>query len=164
MTVVWKRVKGWPYEVSSTGLVRRVETGRCLSLWGRPYKLVTFSTKGVPHQAFLVHKLVAEAFLGKRPLGKEINHKDTNKVNNQASNLEYVTHSENQLHSSRMGVMHTGERNNFSKLKARDVLEIRSLYSTGQFNYSSLGRRFGVTCHNVRAIVLRNSWKGLVAK
>lgn len=47
----------------------------------------------------MVHRLVAEAFIP-NPEGKpEINHKDSNPSNNQASNLEWATHQENLRHS-----------------------------------------------------------------
>ena len=45
-----------------------------------------------------VHRVVAAAFLGKIPKGKEINHKNLDKHDNCVDNLEYVTRSENLLH------------------------------------------------------------------
>jgi len=72
-----------------------------------------------------VHRIVAEAFVEKMP-GKEfVNHKDRNKRNNKAENLEWVTKSENQLHSIKTGLRTAnGEKNSQSKLKEDEVLKI----------------------------------------
>lgn len=43
-----------------------------------------------------LHKLVASKYLGVCPAGCEISHKDGDKSNNHYTNLEYITHSENQ--------------------------------------------------------------------
>lgn len=48
-------------------------------------------------QNYYVHRVVAEAFLG--PSTLDVNHKNGDKSDNRISNLEYVTKSENTLHS-----------------------------------------------------------------
>lgn len=46
-----------------------------------------------------IHRLVCAAFLG--PAGDlQVNHKDEDKYNNRLDNLEYMTHSENQVYSN----------------------------------------------------------------
>jgi hypothetical protein len=45
-----------------------------------------------------VHRVVVEAFIGKIPKGKEINHKNLDKHCNNVDNLEIVTRSENAIH------------------------------------------------------------------
>ncbi|UCF55879.1 MAG: HNH endonuclease, partial [Deltaproteobacteria bacterium] len=52
---------------------------------------------------FLVHRLVAEAFIGSCPEAHEINHKDCDPSNNHVSNLEWVTRKENIAHAVKMG-------------------------------------------------------------
>ena len=51
-----------------------------------------------------IHSLVAKFILGERPKDYVINHKDGNKLNNKASNLEYVTIAENIKHSVDTGL------------------------------------------------------------
>lgn len=46
-------------------------------------------------KVFYLHRLIWEAFYGEIPAGKEIDHKDTNKANNQLSNLQMLSHSMN---------------------------------------------------------------------
>ncbi|CAL6086945.1 Conserved_hypothetical protein [Hexamita inflata] len=47
-----------------------------------------------------IHRLVAEAFLGECPEDCEVDHIDRCRVNNQVSNLRYITHSHNCMNRS----------------------------------------------------------------
>ena len=51
-----------------------------------------------------IHSIIAECFLGERPHGYSVNHKDGNKLNNRSGNLEYVTIAENTRHSVKHGM------------------------------------------------------------
>lgn len=89
------------YEVSDTGIVRRVDTKRtlngCITSGYRSVKLTFDNSK---QQRFYVHRLVAEHFiLNSDPKNKTfVNHKDGNKLNNNVDNLEWVSPRENNLH------------------------------------------------------------------
>ena len=52
----------------------------------------------------LIHILVAEAFIPKYADGLEVNHKDGDKKNNRAENLEWCTHKENVHHCHNTGL------------------------------------------------------------
>ena len=51
----------------------------------------------------LVHRLVADAFIPNPNGLRYVNHKDSNRQNNNANNLEWVTSSENRLHGIKSG-------------------------------------------------------------
>jgi hypothetical protein len=53
---------------------------------------------------FMVHRLVASAFLDNPDQLPEVNHRDGNKKNNHVANLEWVTGSDNQLHAYETGL------------------------------------------------------------
>ena len=55
-------------------------------------------------KTYEIHRLVTKFYLGDMPKGLCVNHKDGNKLNNNPSNLEYITISENIKHSIRMGL------------------------------------------------------------
>lgn len=106
---------------------------------------------------FNVHKLVAHAFIGERPEGLQVNHKDGNKLNNVPSNLEYITDIENKLHAQAMGNWPIGERHGRSKLSESDVVEIRQLMASGATT-KDLAARFGVHRTIIQKIVRRSLW------
>ncbi len=105
-----------------------------------------------------VHAIVAETFLGPRPDGKHINHKDGDKLNNRVSNLEYVTHSQNTLHAYKLGLMTSrGERNSAAKLTEEQAKEIK--YDTSGTAPVLLAKRYGVSRSTVYNITSGCTWK-----
>ena len=55
-------------------------------------------------KTFLVHRIVAKAFIDNVNCYPEINHIDGDKTNNHVSNLEWVTSSYNQIHAIKNGL------------------------------------------------------------
>lgn len=62
------------------------------------YKRVNLLKDG-KYKKYFVHRLVAMAFIGEIPEGYQVNHIDSNRLNNDVNNLEIVTVSENSRHS-----------------------------------------------------------------
>ncbi len=66
--------------------------------------IVCLCNTGDMHTKRYVHRLVAAAFIPNPQNKRCVNHKDGNKLNNHASNLEWVTHSENMVHAVNNGL------------------------------------------------------------
>lgn len=84
------------YEISNKGNVRNKNTKRILkpAISNKGYYLIALSNKGKSH-TYTIHKLVMEHFNRCAFDYEVINHIDCNKLNNNISNLEYVTQKEN---------------------------------------------------------------------
>lgn len=161
----WRDIVGGNYSVTRCGRVRsndhldrfrRIVNGRELTrdMSTTGYKRVAVRHNGQTKQ--YVQWLVAEAFIGPRPPGLHINHIDGNKLNNHASNLEYVTHAENMRHAKRMGLTPTVTVN--AKLNPNLVRQIRESLKTAP-NTVVVARRFGVSRTAISNIAAGKSWK-----
>lgn len=104
-----------------------------------------------------VHVLVAEAFLGPRPDGFHINHRDGDKTNNRLTNLEYATPLQNGRHAVRTGLHDVkGGRNPKAKLSVDQVRAIRAL--RGRLPARCIAERFGVHACTVERILSGRRW------
>jgi hypothetical protein len=68
--------------------------------------------------------LVAETFIPNPNNKPHVNHKDGNKANNHVNNLEWVTDSENLIHSYANNYHKTGENHPNAKLSNISRIEI----------------------------------------
>lgn len=132
MQEVWKDVVGYEglYQVSNLGAVRSLRSGSPKLLRQRydayGYKILDFCVCGV-QQTFKVHRLVAEAFIP-NPFGlPEVNHKDENKANNRADNLEWCT----KLYNCEYGTF--GKRVSQSKINGKGSRPVLQYTLDGKF-------------------------------
>ena len=91
---IWRPVVGYEgvYSVSENGVIRReIPRPRTVaqSKNRTGYMIAMIRWRGRT-KCVQVHRLVAAAFIGPCPSGHQVNHKDGQKHNNQAGNLEYV--------------------------------------------------------------------------
>ena len=157
----WISIADGYYSVSDSGEVRSepVQTravsshrrGRVLKQGstGTGYPQITLCIPGKKRARHLVHRLIAEAFLGPCPEGHQVNHKDGDKSNNCVENLEYVTQSENIRHAVASGLYST-------KLTAKDVRMIRDLHTLCTQKF--LAEMFNVSQRHISSIVNRRQW------
>lgn len=162
----WLPVKKFEgkYEVSDKGRVRSLNfrrTGRVVVM--KPsersgcYMGIALMKNSKYHQIY-VHTLVASAFLGEKPPGMFVNHKDGCKDNNSAENLEYVTRSENMRHACDLGLLvNKGESHSQSTVTEYVVRVIRRMKSKG-LNLHEICEVLELPITTVRGIYYGKNW------
>lgn len=95
---IWEKIEGFEYLISSEGRVKK-SNGKLMSPWKlrQGYLQVGLSRNSKRHK-FLVHRLVADAFIDKIEDKNIVNHKNLDKADNRVCNLEWVTSTENADH------------------------------------------------------------------
>lgn len=148
----WKKVIGFEdyYMVSSFGHIMRIASG----MGATPGKIlkpktdkdgylqVVLCVNNIRTYTF-VHTIVAAAFLGPRPEGYQINHKDTIKLNCEYTNLEYLTRLEHEQHAIKMGQKYRGDKHwtkwdkdKLSISNAKSTETLKAQYKVkGPYNY-----------------------------
>ena len=173
---IWKAIPGFEgyYEVSSDGRIRSIEryieSGglkahvRCIrdrilkpSL-SNGYRSVVLWKNHV-QTTMRVQHAVAACFIGPRPIGMYVCHKDGNRINNHVSNLYYGTPSENTADAMRHGTIKLGEYAPASRLSAEQVNAIRA--RVGAETQTRLAKEFGTSQAQISRIVNRQKWRAL---
>lgn len=166
----WVDIHGYEgcYQVSDLGRVKSLgrtvvhqgityyQTERIMSPWSgttSTYLCVRLYRDGI-RKKFSVHRLVAEHFLEGWDTNLEVNHKDGNRFNNAAENLEMCTHRYNMQHAILEGLKNDcGEKSSRAKLTNSQAEEIRKRYGQGGISQAALGRAYGVSRQTVNMIV-----------
>jgi len=176
---IWKPVVGLEleFEISSYGKLRSIDRWlNKLSKTRTPYvylrkgrdRITILQKSGyisatLNNKTFIVHRLVAQAFISNPENKRCVNHIDGNKSNNYYKNLEWCTHSENAYHAHRtkLAFSYNGVQNVHSKLTEDDVRTIRRLRTEG-YTCRELSEIFPVSNCNVSRICLRKSYKNVI--
>lgn len=106
----------------------------------------------------LLHRLILIAFKGDCPEGMEGCHNDGNPSNNTLENLRWDTRKNNHADKKKHGTWQGGEKNNASKLKEYQVLEIREMHKKGLSTYK-IAAKYKMAQSIIWYIVNRVSWK-----
>ncbi|MGE0289327.1 MAG: NUMOD4 motif-containing HNH endonuclease [Bradyrhizobium sp.] len=170
----WRSVVDFPaYSVSDQGRVRRElsnqggTAGRILkcSPNGCGYLQMQFWAGRTKRERIrLVHHLVMEAFIGQRPEGMTVNHKNGLKTDNRLANLEYCTQAENNRHAREVLGFRPGQNSPAgvdhykAKITEDQVRELRRLHAAGGGAYA-LGKSLGLKKGAIWALIHRKSWK-----
>jgi hypothetical protein len=140
----------------------------------RGYNTVSFN-----NTTYMVHNLVAQGFVPNPDNKPEVNHINGNKLNNNYTNLEWVTRKENIQHAFRTGLNKAGlgtkqtyksietKQKSLANLKDKSVLTeeqvifCRSVYKPrhSKFGASALGRQFGISSVAMANVVNYKTYK-----
>lgn len=134
----WRPIKGWPYEVSDLGRVRRsVEGGSPIAKAGRllrpgvsnGYLWVRLCDKGRLRDV-KVHHLVCDAFVGPRPSPQhQMRHLNGLRADNRPGNLVWGTAAENGLDRRKHETQPRGEHSPNALFTQFQVDTIRHIYN-----------------------------------
>jgi len=105
-----------------------------------------------------IHRLLAIAFIPNPENKPQVNHIDGDKLNNKLSNLEWVSHKENLVHASNMGLLKGNRTHRI--LYQTDLILIREEYAIGGILQKELAKKWGISnaymnmiLHNKRRII-----------
>ena len=154
------------YKISTYGRVKSLKRGKEKIL--KPmltkdgYLRIDLSKK-CKVKSFLIHRLVAEAFISNPLKLPEVDHRHGIKLDNYFENLRWVTPSENIQSAYNIGIRKSGEENSQAKLTNEQVLKIRRDYIKGDPKHGeyALSKKLGVDHSIIRSIINGRTYKNV---
>lgn len=159
-------IKGFEglYEIDDQGNVYSLRSNQIVKPFVNTggYLKIGLYDKNRKRKGFYIHRLVAGAFIPNPDNLPCVNHKDGNKTNNSAENLEWCTQKENIQHAWKHGLEKgIGENHGCAKLTQLQVDSIRKEYvfNSKEHGTRALARKYGVNPCTIWAIVNYKLWK-----
>lgn len=158
----WKTISfAKSYEVSSKGRIRSTyrKGFKKLNYYNGGRARVQLKLDSGGYRNFLVHRLVALAFIENKHSYPQVNHIDHNPSNNNIENLEWCTDKQNRAHEKKrnLKVYSNGEKNGSAKLSNSDVIKIKELIASGK-SLPYISRLFGVSKSAISKIKTGRTW------
>ncbi len=168
----WRPVVGFEgfYEVSDDGLVMSLNyrrTGKAALLKTPPHAsrqgyMRCLLRNGTTKASMLVHRMVAEAFLGPPPHPSKwtVNHKDGDKLNNLLENLEWASPKDQVHHADEvLGKHRRGEKCGMAKLTNEQAAEIAERGRSE--SRVAIAAEFGIASASVYGIMTGQRWSSV---
>ena len=143
----WKEYCG--YKVSSEGRIIGINGNEIKGVLHKDgYRFIWFCGKIVP-----MHRVIAECFCEGYKPNLVVDHKDGNKQNNKAKNLEWVTQRENIIRARENNLQPTSTKTYSGKLTEEERNQVKELYDSGEYSQRELGKMFGVSKSVIAGVV-----------
>ena len=158
---IWKPTHGYSgYYISTRGRLSSKRQGTMKILGGsktdKGYIAYKLRNNGKQCREY-AHRMVLQAFRGIPHSSMTASHIDGNPENNHINNLIWETLSDNCMRRADHGTDQRGERSCVSKLKEKDVLEIRERHERGE-TQTALSKIFGVHHTTIHYIIKGKLW------
>lgn len=108
-------------------------------------------------------RVVGIAFHGFQKNYREINHKNGNKADDSAANLEWVSRSQNTQHAVDTGLQSIlrGSSVGTHVLSEAQVAEIHTIWRQGSVTQYALSEKYGVSRTTIKKILAGDGWRGV---
>lgn len=151
------------YQVTECGEVYSKHSGKILKkeLMNKGYYRVNINIDGETKKLY-VHRMVALTYLPNPENKPQVNHKDSDRLNNHVDNLEWCTSSENNKHAYAEGNNEPlrGSKANGAVLKEEQVLEIYHKMLKG-VSLKQIHEETGIDKSTLGHIKRRSTWEHL---
>jgi len=147
----WRDVKEYEglYQVSNLGRVKRLKRKSLPRKCGGYVKIM--AEKIIPQRIekgnyksavllknskikkFYIHILVANSFIGEKPVGYETDHIDNNPKNNRADNLQYLTRKQNKMKANKRIGKRGIQKRDYGKYRSRITIDGIGTINLGEF-------------------------------
>ena len=153
MKEIWKKIKNYDdYEISNLGNVKSLKSNKILkpSKSSSGYLQVTLCKNGKTKN-FFIHRLVANEFIDKENYKFEVNHKDENKLNNKADNLEWCDRKYNMNYGNIKNKLSQTKMKKVGKYnKNDDLIKIYNSINEAAFENNAKSTNIVKCCKNIK--------------
>lgn len=156
---------GFDYYATKEGEVYSSKTNKLVAkrINRSGYYIVNLSING-KCKTFALHRLIATAFIENKEDFPVVNHLDGNKMNNNVSNLEWVTYKRNSAHAKEMGLLNParGLNSRHGRFSPDDIRNIRILLGSREYSWSKIAKIYNVTKAAIQSIANGTSYSYVI--